>query len=96
MNTGLETARPSGPSAQNQRAETVSLLSVVQDPEQVKTAAGCNPAVTFSITASKQQASPVGVDSAQLCMLHVQAANKCPSPPCNLSLNTMPSCVVWI
>lgn len=82
MDTGPGTARPSGPSAQNQRAETVGLLSIVQDRQEVKSGAGSKPAVSFATTASQQQASPVGVYSAQLCLLHVQAAKMNPSPQC--------------
>ena len=96
MDTGRDTARPSGPSKQNHRAQTGSLLSVVQDPEQGKTAAGCKPAVSFRTTSSKQQASPVGVDSAPLCMLHVQAVKQGPSSQRNLKLATVSFCIVWI
>ena len=97
MDTGHETACSSGPSGQNQRAETVSLLSFVQDQEKVKADPRCKPAVSIFNTALPQQASPVGVYSAQLCMLHVQAANKGPAPQCSSTvMTTVPFGIVGI
>ena len=53
----------------------MGLRSTVQDQAQVKAAAGCEPAASFSTTASRQQACPVGVHSTLDDMLHAASCS---------------------